>query len=167
MRGRTLERICRKDGAQSGDRVAALLRLRRLQRALPRYKGGECQVRVLQGSPSRPRALCRAKNFRACPEVDHHHGLLKVRPIQEGESGRQRLKESQGREPPPQRQNCWQAKDDERRQARLRPHSKMMQAAAFQKGEDETTPGRVQPDRRWFGTSRSLAAISRRRQTDQ
>lgn len=24
-------------------------------------------------------------------------------------------------------------------------------AAAFQKGEDETTPGRVQPDRRWFG----------------
>lgn len=25
------------------------------------------------------------------------------------------------------------------------------QAAAFQKGEDETKPGRVQPDRRWFG----------------
>ena len=30
---------------------------------------------------------------------------------------------------------------------------KIVQAAAFQKGEDETTPGRVQPDRRWFGTS--------------
>ena len=30
---------------------------------------------------------------------------------------------------------------------------KIIQAAAFQKGEDETTPGRVQPDRRWFGTS--------------
>jgi nuclear GTP-binding protein len=32
---------------------------------------------------------------------------------------------------------------------------KIIQAAAFQKGEDETTPGRVQPDRRWFGTSLS------------
>jgi hypothetical protein len=30
---------------------------------------------------------------------------------------------------------------------------KIIEAAAFQKGEDETTPGRVQPDRRWFGTS--------------
>lgn len=30
---------------------------------------------------------------------------------------------------------------------------KIIQAAAFQKGEDETEPGRVQPDRRWFGTS--------------
>ena len=30
---------------------------------------------------------------------------------------------------------------------------KMIQAAAFQKGEDETIPGRVQPDRRWFGMS--------------
>jgi nuclear GTP-binding protein len=30
---------------------------------------------------------------------------------------------------------------------------KIIQAAAFQKGEDETTPGRVQPDRRWFGAS--------------
>jgi len=29
---------------------------------------------------------------------------------------------------------------------------KIIQAAAFQKGEDETKPGRVQPDRRWFGT---------------
>ncbi len=28
---------------------------------------------------------------------------------------------------------------------------KIIQAAAFQKGEDETKPGRVQPDRRWFG----------------
>ena len=30
---------------------------------------------------------------------------------------------------------------------------KIIQAAAFQKGEDETKPGRVQPDRRWFGAS--------------
>jgi nuclear GTP-binding protein len=30
---------------------------------------------------------------------------------------------------------------------------KIVQAAAFQKGEDETKPGRVQPDRRWFGAS--------------
>jgi hypothetical protein len=30
---------------------------------------------------------------------------------------------------------------------------RIIQAAAFQKGEDETTPGRVQPDRRWFGAS--------------
>lgn len=28
---------------------------------------------------------------------------------------------------------------------------KIIQAAAFQKGEDETKPGMVQPDRRWFG----------------
>ena len=28
---------------------------------------------------------------------------------------------------------------------------RIVQAAAFQKGEDETKPGRVQPDRRWFG----------------
>jgi nuclear GTP-binding protein len=28
---------------------------------------------------------------------------------------------------------------------------KVVQAAAFQKTEAETTPGRVQPDRRWFG----------------
>ena len=27
----------------------------------------------------------------------------------------------------------------------------IVKAAAFQKGEDETKPGRVQPDRRWFG----------------
>jgi nuclear GTP-binding protein len=31
---------------------------------------------------------------------------------------------------------------------------KIIQAAAFQKGEDETKPGRVQPDRRWFGELR-------------
>ena len=31
---------------------------------------------------------------------------------------------------------------------------RIIQAAAFQKGEDETQPGRVQPDRRWFGASR-------------
>ena len=30
---------------------------------------------------------------------------------------------------------------------------KIIQAAAFQKGEDETKPGRVQADRRWFGAS--------------
>jgi len=30
---------------------------------------------------------------------------------------------------------------------------KIIQAAAFQKGEDETKPGRVQPDRRWFGAN--------------
>lgn len=28
---------------------------------------------------------------------------------------------------------------------------KVIQAAAFQKTEAETEPGRVQPDRRWFG----------------
>ena len=32
---------------------------------------------------------------------------------------------------------------------------KVIQAAAFQKGEDETAPGRVQPDRRWFGACRN------------
>ena len=30
---------------------------------------------------------------------------------------------------------------------------KIIQAAAFQKGEKETEPGRVKPDRRWFGMS--------------
>ncbi|THH14479.1 hypothetical protein EW146_g5851 [Bondarzewia mesenterica] len=34
---------------------------------------------------------------------------------------------------------------------------KIIQAAAFQKGEDETTPGRVQPDRRWFGNTRVIS----------
>ena len=29
---------------------------------------------------------------------------------------------------------------------------KIIQAAAFQKGEEDTKPGRVKPDRRWFGT---------------
>lgn len=38
---------------------------------------------------------------------------------------------------------------------------KIIQAAAFQKGEKDAPPGRVQPDRRWFGacfhlTNRSL-----------
>ena len=33
---------------------------------------------------------------------------------------------------------------------------KIAQAAAFQKGEDEMALGRVQPDRRWFGTSQSV-----------
>ena len=35
---------------------------------------------------------------------------------------------------------------------------KVIQAAAFQKGEDETKPGRVQPDRRWFGVYQNLKA---------
>ncbi|KDQ09127.1 hypothetical protein BOTBODRAFT_117615 [Botryobasidium botryosum FD-172 SS1] len=34
---------------------------------------------------------------------------------------------------------------------------KIIQAAAFQKGEDETQPGRVQPDRRWFGNTRVIS----------
>ncbi|KAI0253307.1 NUC091 domain-containing protein [Lactifluus subvellereus] len=34
---------------------------------------------------------------------------------------------------------------------------KIIEAAAFQKGEDETTPGRVQPDRRWFGNTRVIS----------
>ena len=33
---------------------------------------------------------------------------------------------------------------------------KIIEAAAFQKGEDETTIGRVQPDRRWFGASPTI-----------
>jgi nuclear GTP-binding protein len=33
---------------------------------------------------------------------------------------------------------------------------KIIRAAEFQKGEDEATPGRVQPDRRWFGTPATL-----------
>jgi nuclear GTP-binding protein len=32
----------------------------------------------------------------------------------------------------------------------------IIQAAAFQKGENETKPGRVQPDRRWFGMQDSM-----------
>ena len=39
---------------------------------------------------------------------------------------------------------------------------KIIQAAAFQKGEDETKPGRVQPDRRWFGTSHKTACMLER-----
>ncbi|KAF5385105.1 hypothetical protein D9615_001047 [Tricholomella constricta] len=34
---------------------------------------------------------------------------------------------------------------------------RVIQAAAFQKGEDETKPGRVQPDRRWFGNTRVIS----------
>ncbi|THH01231.1 hypothetical protein EW026_g1460 [Hermanssonia centrifuga] len=34
---------------------------------------------------------------------------------------------------------------------------RIIQAAAFQKGEDETEPGRVQPDRRWFGNTRVIS----------
>ncbi|KDQ62852.1 hypothetical protein JAAARDRAFT_168132 [Jaapia argillacea MUCL 33604] len=34
---------------------------------------------------------------------------------------------------------------------------KIIQAAEFQKGEDETKPGRVQPDRRWFGNTRVIS----------
>ncbi|KAI0299929.1 NUC091 domain-containing protein [Russula brevipes] len=37
------------------------------------------------------------------------------------------------------------------------PDGKIIQAAEFQKGEDETTPGRVQPDRRWFGNTRVIS----------
>lgn len=36
---------------------------------------------------------------------------------------------------------------------------KITQAAAFQKGEDETKPGRVQPDRRWFGESSCITFV--------
>lgn len=35
---------------------------------------------------------------------------------------------------------------------------KIVEAAAFQKGEDEAPNGRVQADRRWFGTSKSPAS---------
>ncbi|KLO20124.1 NGP1NT-domain-containing protein [Schizopora paradoxa] len=34
---------------------------------------------------------------------------------------------------------------------------KVIQAAAFQKTEAETTPGRVQPDKRWFGNTRVIS----------
>ncbi|PFH48405.1 hypothetical protein AMATHDRAFT_65580 [Amanita thiersii Skay4041] len=34
---------------------------------------------------------------------------------------------------------------------------KIIEAAAFQKGESETKPGRVQPDRRWFGNTRVIS----------
>lgn len=34
---------------------------------------------------------------------------------------------------------------------------KIIQAAEFQKGESETKPGRVQPDRRWFGNTRVIS----------
>ncbi|PVG01829.1 NGP1NT-domain-containing protein [Serendipita vermifera] len=34
---------------------------------------------------------------------------------------------------------------------------KIIQAAAFQKGEEHATPGRIQPDRRWFGNTRVIS----------
>ncbi|QRV81202.1 guanine nucleotide binding protein-like 2 (nucleolar) [Ceratobasidium sp. AG-Ba] len=34
---------------------------------------------------------------------------------------------------------------------------KIVQAAAFQRGESETKPGRVQPDKRWFGNTRVIS----------
>lgn len=37
---------------------------------------------------------------------------------------------------------------------------KIIQAAAFQKTEAETTPGRVQPDKRWFGVCLFVGALS-------
>jgi nuclear GTP-binding protein len=37
---------------------------------------------------------------------------------------------------------------------------KIVKAAAFQKGEEETSMGRVQPDRRWFGTILNSFAMS-------
>ena len=39
---------------------------------------------------------------------------------------------------------------------------KIIQAAAYQKGEDETKPGRVAPDRWWFGTLSFLILVLRR-----
>lgn len=33
---------------------------------------------------------------------------------------------------------------------------KIVEAAAFQKGEKEAEPGRVKPDRRWFGKQPAL-----------
>jgi nuclear GTP-binding protein len=39
---------------------------------------------------------------------------------------------------------------------------KIIQAAEFQKGEDETKPGRVAPDRRWFGAFTSEVYASTR-----
>ena len=35
----------------------------------------------------------------------------------------------------------------------------IIKAAAFQKGESEAKPGRVQPDRRWFGAYSSAAKL--------
>jgi nuclear GTP-binding protein len=37
---------------------------------------------------------------------------------------------------------------------------KIIQAAPFQKGESETKPGRVQPDRRWFGNTRVISQMA-------
>jgi len=81
-------------------------------------------------------------------EVHHHYGLVEAQLIQEGESIRHRVGESQGRELLPQCQNRLQVEDDAGGKPVYDRKGKMVQAAAFQKGEDETTPGRVQPDRR-------------------
>jgi nuclear GTP-binding protein len=42
--------------------------------------------------------------------------------------------------------------DAQWRQGHLRQDGNIIQAAAFQKSEKDTKPGRIQPDRRWFGT---------------
>ena len=42
-------------------------------------------------------------------------------------------------------------------------NGKVIEAAAFQKGEKEAKPGRVQPDRRWFGTFHAIYPGSSRR----
>jgi hypothetical protein len=39
---------------------------------------------------------------------------------------------------------------------------KIIQAAAFQKGEEDAKPGRVQPDRRWFGELSPISAFHAR-----
>lgn len=36
---------------------------------------------------------------------------------------------------------------------------KIVEAAAFQKGEKDAEPGRVKPDRRWFGKQRSVHVL--------
>ena len=55
------------------------------------------------------------------PAIDHHHGLLKAELIQKGQFIQHRVEKSQGRELLPQCQNRGQVKDDEGRQACLRP----------------------------------------------
>lgn len=37
---------------------------------------------------------------------------------------------------------------------------KIIEAAAFQKGEEETEMGRVRPDRRWFGAFSTPSILS-------
>lgn len=38
---------------------------------------------------------------------------------------------------------------------------KIVEAAAFQKGEKEAEPGRIKPDRRWFGEHSCISARTR------